>query len=191
MNDGRTKRYFAGIELEQSARNACADVTARLRAAGFSAAFEDADKLHLTLAFLGNVAEDRFRDLTGALKRAAATVAPFDLTLDRIGAFPHERSPRVVYIGARQQGTGFRNAARIVRSEYASLEFSFQDDAVAHVTIARVKGGARTGPAPAIDVEPIPIPIIELALFESIFDPNRRSTRYEIVSRSSLEPPSG
>ena len=159
----------------------------RLRTTGFSATYEDADKLHLTLAFLGNVAEDRFDDLAKALKGAASTVAPFDLTLDRIGAFPHERSPRVVYIGARQQGANFRNAAKIARSAYEGLGFAFKDDAVAHVTIARVKGSARTQPVPAIDVKPIPVAVVELALFESIFDPSKPSTRYEITARASLE----
>jgi 2'-5' RNA ligase len=180
------RRYFAGIELDDATRNAGASVGHRLREAGFSAGFEGADKLHLTLAFLGNIEEGRVGDIVTALQRAAEAISPFDVTLDRIGAFPHERSPRVVYIGARQQDANFRNAAKIVRAEYAKLGFIFTDDAVAHVTIARVKG-ARTGPAPAFDVAPIPIAVVELALFESIFDPTRRSTRYEIAARASLE----
>ena len=181
------RRYFVGIDLDDAARNACASVAERLRETGFSAGFESADKLHVTLAFLGNVAEERFDELRSALERAASALSPFDLTLDRIGAFPHERSPHVVYIGARQQGAGFRNAATVVRSEYANLGFAFEDDAVAHVTIARVKGSAHVGPAPAIEVGPIPIPIVELVLFESIFDPSRRSTRYEIAARTLLK----
>jgi RNA 2',3'-cyclic 3'-phosphodiesterase len=182
------RRYFVGIDLDDAARNACASVAERLRETRFSAGFESANNLHVTLAFLGNVAEERFDDLRSALERATSNLSPFDLTLDRLGAFPHERSPHVVYVGARQQGADFRNAATVVRSEYANLGFAFKDDAVAHVTIARVKGSARIGPAPAIDVGPIPIPIVELVLFESIFDPSKRSTRYEIAARASLKP---
>jgi 2'-5' RNA ligase len=181
------RRYFAGIELDDATRKACASVGQRLRDAGFSAGFESADKLHLTLAFLGNIEEDRLGDIVGALQRAAEAISPFDLTLDRIGAFPHERNPRVVYVGARQQGAGFRSAATIVRAAYEGLGFTFKDDAVAHVTIARVKGGARRGPAPAIAVGPIPMTVVELALFESIFDPSKRRTRYETAARASLE----
>ena len=186
VKSGLTKRYFAGIDLDETARERCASVTARLRATGFVAGFEGVGKLHLTLAFLGNVAEERFGDLEDVLQRAASAISPFDLTLDRIGAFPHERSPRVVFIGSRQQGAGFRSAAEIVRSEYESLGFAFKDDAVAHVTIARVKGNTNGGPPPAIEVDPILIAVAEIVLFESIFDPIRRSTRYEIAARAAL-----
>jgi RNA 2',3'-cyclic 3'-phosphodiesterase len=182
----RMKRYFAGVELDNASRSASASVTTRLCATGFPADFEGADKLHLTLAFLGNVADERFGELNGALERAAVGISSFDLTLDRLGAFPHERSPRIVYIGARQQGAGFRNAAGIVRAEYARLGFVFKDDAVAHVTIARVKGNAPTGPAPALDVEPITIAVAEIVLFESTFDPSKRTSRYEIAARALL-----
>jgi 2'-5' RNA ligase len=187
MKNEGTARYFVGIELDRGVRSACAQIAARLRDAGFSAAFEGPEKLHITLAFLGNVPSERFAEFEGALRRAACAMSPFVLIVDRIGAFPHERSPRVVYIGARQQGSAFRNAAAIVRAEYARLGFAFKDDAVAHVTIARVKGNACTGPPPTIDVQPIPVPVSEIVLFESIFDPSRRSTRYEIAARASLE----
>ncbi len=185
----QTKRYFVGIELDDAARNACEDVAARLRATGFSAAFESAEKFHLTLAFLGNVDAAQSSEIEDAMRRAASGIQAFGLTLDRIGAFPHERNPRVAYVGARQQGADFRTAANAVRSEYATLRFAFKDDAVAHVTIARVKGRERTRPAPAIDVEPIQVPVVELSLFESIFDPTKRSTRYEITARASLKQP--
>jgi RNA 2',3'-cyclic 3'-phosphodiesterase len=187
----QTKRYFVGIELDEAARKACAAVAERLRATGFSAAFESAEKFHLTLAFLGNVDAAQSSEIEDAMRRAVSGIEAFELTLDRIGAFPHERNPRVAYIGSRQQAAGFRTAANAVRSEYATLRFAFKDDAVAHVTIARVRGSARAGPAPAIDVAPIPVPVVELSLFESIFDPTRRSTRYEVAARASLKASAG
>jgi 2'-5' RNA ligase len=153
----RSSRYFVGIDLDNAARAACSEVAARIQNTGFPAAFESADKLHLTLAFLGNVPEERAGEPAAALQRAASLLSPFTLTLDCIGAFPHERRPRVVYVGARQQGAAFRNAAGLVRTEYQRLGFSFKDDAIAHVTIARVKGSDDTGPSPAIHVEPRPI----------------------------------
>jgi RNA 2',3'-cyclic 3'-phosphodiesterase len=182
----QTKRYFVGIELDDATRDACAAISERLLATGVSATFESAEKLHLTLAFLGNVDAARDGEIADAMRRAASEVAAFELVLDRVGAFPHERHPRVVYVGARKQGAGFRNAVGIVRSEYAHLGFAFKDDAVAHVTIARIKGNARIVPAPAVDVAPIALSATEIVLFESIFDPSKRTTRYEIAARASL-----
>jgi RNA 2',3'-cyclic 3'-phosphodiesterase len=178
-------RFFAGVELDRQTRGACADVSSRIKATGFSATFEAPEKLHITLAFLGNVGVERIGEIGDALRNAASAISSFDLTLDRIGAFPHERNPRVVYIGARQQGAAFRNAAETIRAAFATMDFAFPEDAVAHVTIARVKGGADR-PVPAVEVAPIPVAVTEVVLFESIFDPRVRTSRYEIAERCPL-----
>lgn len=182
------KRFFAGIELDDATRTRCAEVAERLRATGFAAGYQSAEKLHVTLAFLGNVEDARYGEIERALDAAAAGTAPFDLTLDRIGAFPHERNPRIVFLGAREQGAGYRRAAEAVRSAYSKLGFTFADDAVAHVTLARVKGDSPKRPPPSVGVEPIHAGVTELALFESIFDPAARTARYEVRRRTSLSP---
>lgn len=181
------KRYFAGIELSDAVKTVCADVAERLRATGFAAAYQSPEKLHLTLAFLGNIDETRCLEVERALIEAASLVAPFDFALDRIGAFPHERKPRVIFAGARDQGRDFQKAAEAVRAAYARIGFAFTEDAVAHVTIARVKSDdAARRPPPQISLTPIRIDVREFALFESIFDPPAQTTRYEIRARAPL-----
>jgi len=179
-------RYFAGIELDATTRAACTEVAQRLRAAGFQAAYQSTEKLHITLAFLGNVEDSRYAEIEEALHKAAASIPRFDLTLDRIGAFPHERNPRVVFVGAREQGVGYRLAATAVRARYEALGFTFTDDAIAHVTLARVKGGAPR-PPPSIELVSIPLRVTEVAVFESIFDAAGGTTRYEVRARATLQ----
>lgn len=180
------RRLFAGVELDEGARAVCASAAERLRAAGFAAAYEPPEKLHLTLAFLGNVEAERVDAVAGALDAAARAAAPFVLTIDKISAFPHERKPRIVFAGCRDQGAAFRTLAASVRERYEALGFSFAADAVAHVTIARVKDPRR--PLPQIDVAPALFPVARLSLFESLFDPARGTTRYAIVCRCELRP---
>jgi len=155
----------------------------RVKKRGFAARFEAAEKYHLTLAFLGWVESSQFETISQALHTAATGPQPFELRLDRIGAFPHERRPRVVWIGARKQSAAFRNLAMTVRSTYAALGFEFKEDAVAHVTIARVKNPAL--PLPTISsFAPIRIKIKELTLFQSL--PGSETTRYEERARALL-----
>jgi 2'-5' RNA ligase len=104
--------------------------------------------------------------------------------LDKLGAFPHERKPRVVYIGAREQGSTFRALAQRVRSAYAALGFPFEKDAVAHVTIARIKDPKR--PLALVEFAPIRLAIERVTLFESLFDKTQSTSRYEIVATASL-----
>ncbi len=180
----RTRRLFIGIELDPAARAGCAAAAEQLQRTGFAARYEQADKLHVTLAFLGNVADTEHDRISSALASAAARCAGFGVTLDKLGAFPHERSPRVVYVGAREQGRAFRSLAQEVRAAYVALGFTFNDDAVAHVTIARVKESRR--PLPALEFAPVRIAIERVTLFESLFDAENNTSRYQASANAPL-----
>jgi RNA 2',3'-cyclic 3'-phosphodiesterase len=177
-------KLFAGIELDKRVRTKCAEVAARLQAHGLDARFEAPEKLHITLAFLGWVDPERVEGIRDALHAAANTVPPFTLTLDTIGAFPHERRPKIVFIGARDQGAPYRRLAYGMRAAYEPLGFSFDKDAVAHVTIARVKG-ARAH-LPMLDLRPMHVHVTGVVLFESL--PAGPTTRYEVRDRAALNP---
>ena len=181
----RARRLFVGVELDATSRNACVAASERLRKTGFAAKYEAPEKLHVTLAFLGNVASARHDEVVAAQTAAAAKVAPFNVSLDKLGAFPHERKPRVVYIGAREQGAPFRALAKSVRDAYAVLGFEFDNDSVAHVTIARVKPPQR--PLPLIEFAPIPLRIERLTLFESLPDRAHDTSRYETRETAPLK----
>ena len=164
-------------------RKACGAIAERLRGSGLAARFEAPEKLHVTLAFLGWVEPEAAGSIGGALESAAQANPPFTLTLDKLGAFPHERKPRVVWIGARKQSKAFHDLSRSVRKEFEALGFSFDKDAVAHVTIARVKAG--DAHLPMLDIAPMKLVVRSLALFESI--PAGSTTRYEIRARHPLK----
>lgn len=177
-------KLFAGIELDERVRSQCAKVTARLADHGLDARFEAAEKLHITLAFLGWVDPENVEPLRDGLHAAASAVRPFTLTLDTLGAFPHERRPKIIWIGARDQGAPYRLLASSVRRAYEPLGFSFDKDAVAHVTLARVKGGRAH--LPMLEIPSMHLHVTKIALFESL--PAGPTTRYEVRDRAALNP---
>ncbi|MGB6522310.1 MAG: RNA 2',3'-cyclic phosphodiesterase [Candidatus Cybelea sp.] len=180
----RKHRLFIGIELDDAARTRCDAVADALSRTGFAARFETSDKLHVTLAFLGNVEAAQSEAIDAVLDESAKRCAPFTLHLDKAGAFSNERRPHVVYVGAREQGEAYRNLATIVRSAYAELGFTFKEDPVAHVTIARVKEAS--APLPLIEVAPFTLDVRAISLFESIFDAKANTSRYEVLHRAPL-----
>jgi 2'-5' RNA ligase len=184
-----TRRLFAGIALDDGAREGCAAASARLRATGIAASFEDPDKFHLTLAFLGNVADERCSEIVAALRQAAIAHASFGIVLDRLGAFPHERKPRIVYAGARRQDAKFRVLAAAVRDAYRRCGFEFSDDAIAHVTLARTKDALRT--LPLVEIAPVAVACTNLTLFESTFDKEKNTSHYEVFFEEPLRRVSG
>ncbi|MEA3202019.1 MAG: 2,3-cyclic 3-phosphodiesterase [Thermoplasmata archaeon] len=99
---------------------------------------------HLTLSFLGDVAEDQAARMGALLDEAARGIAPFDLPLHGVGAFPNPRAPRVIWLGSMPCPPLETLAARV-------RERLPPDDAkpfAAHVTLARVQERGRVGALP-------------------------------------------
>lgn len=177
-------KLFAGIELDERVRERCAEISARLQANGLDGRFDEPGKFHITLAFLGWVDPEQMDSIRDRLAAIAEAVPPFTLTLDKVSAFPNERRPKVVWLGAQDQGPAFRKLAYTARAAYEQLGFNFDKDAVAHVTLARVKGGRAH--LPMLDVRPMHLHVTQIALFESI--PAGNTTRYEVRSHAALNP---
>lgn len=104
-----------------------------------------ADDLHMTLFFLGAVDGAARPGLEQALLGALdASLAP-DLLLSGAGAFPSPERPRILWVGALEQGPErLGELERGVRR--ACVAQGFQADPrpfAPHVTVARVERGAR------------------------------------------------
>jgi 2'-5' RNA ligase len=109
-------RLFAAIDLDDPARRAMAEVQSALRRA-----LDDdlrwvlPDQLHLTLAFLSDVAPTRLGDVM-TLVAAPVRQTPFDVVFAGLGMFPTHGAPRALWIGVQE---GARNLldleAEIVR----------------------------------------------------------------------------
>lgn len=99
-------RLFVGVELDEEVRAACAAAARaaeeRLRGAGApSIRWIPPENLHITLAFLGHLAESRTASIVGALGgQWAAEEFPFALA--GAGAFPPSGPPRTLWVGVRQ-----------------------------------------------------------------------------------------
>jgi 2'-5' RNA ligase len=179
---GHRPKLFTGIEIDERVRIWCSDIATRLQACALPGRFESPEKFHITLTFLGWVDPEQVEAIREVMRETARQIQPFSITLDRIGAFPHERRPRIVWIGSHDQSRSFRTLARSLQDGYSELGFRFDKAAVAHVTLARIKEGRAH--LPMIDVTPVQLQVKHLTLFESL--PAGRTTRYEVRDRAPL-----
>jgi 2'-5' RNA ligase len=131
------------------------------------------ERLHLTVAFLGELTAARFE-----LARAAAPieVGAFDLTLDTLGVWPQSR---VLWLAAQSMPPAL---GELERSLWAALEergFDVEERLYRpHVTLAR-----RARPVDEA-VEPVEWHVSELVLVESL--PDGRAVHYEVLERWPL-----
>src|SRR2546426_7707792 len=92
-------RLFVALNLPAPVREALWAATARARDLGLPVKWVRGEGLHLTLKFLGDVADEREPELAAALTRAAAGARNLTLALGGFGVFPDFRRPRVVWVG--------------------------------------------------------------------------------------------
>lgn len=105
-----------------------------------------ADRLHLTVRFIGEV-DDRQAAAVGAALQPPVAVAPFDLSLAGAGAFPGGGSPRVLWLGIADGRNALLAAERDISARLAKLGIAEEDRPYSpHLTLARVRepGGLRS-----------------------------------------------
>ena len=135
-------RLFFAILLPDEVREVLSGIQAAAREASGreGVRWEDPGKFHITIRFLGEVAVERLDAVKLAGREAASLCPPFELVLGGIGAFPQERRPQVLWIGAQK---GVPEYVRLDEYLYRALIARGFDIAsrwgTPHVTIARVK----------------------------------------------------
>lgn len=99
------------------------------------------DQRHLTLAFLGEVDEDRYADLTPRLARAAARASEFALSLSRAGTFPRRSDrARVLWIGLAGDRSTLARLAAAATAAARRSGIPVEDRRFSpHLTLARAR----------------------------------------------------
>ena len=98
---------------------------------------------HLTLAFLGDVADPDLNDVCRATTSAASALCSFELRLEGLGAFPDPVRPRVVWVGAIGPGVAPLEALQQkIAQAVRDAGYPPDDDRFhPHVTLGRLKPG--------------------------------------------------
>jgi 2'-5' RNA ligase len=142
-----TMRLFFAILLPEDVRSLLSDAQSALRPAiGYEGVrWEDPDRFHITLRFLGEVASEKLENVKQAGREAAGVCAPFELDFVGYGAFPSGRQPRILWIGAQN---GVPEYIRLDEYLYRALTKQGFDVAsrwgTPHITIARAKSDLGT-----------------------------------------------
>ncbi len=134
-------RAFFCLPLGPDLRALIARAADRLRReTRMSASWVEPENYHVTLRFLGEIDPLATADLRGVAARAAEECGRFSLALRDIGAFPSLDRARVLWVGG-ETPQGFMTLIRSLNRDLSLLGFPEEPKpAVAHTTIARLKG---------------------------------------------------
>jgi 2'-5' RNA ligase len=135
-----TMRLFIAIELPDSIKRGIASVQDQLRKAGANAAWTKLEGIHLTLRFLGEVPDEKVPEIMTALTNAAAATGKLKLEVAKAGAFPTEKTPRVLWLGVTGDVAMLDSLQAAVEEAMVMLGFEREKRKFSpHLTLARVK----------------------------------------------------
>jgi 2'-5' RNA ligase len=134
-------RAFLALEIDEAIRDALARAQRTIGDAGAKVRWVAPENLHLTLHFLGEVADEALAEVCDVVAAAAAEVRPFEFRVRGVAPVPPRgRSLRMIWagvddptgrlaelhaaLGLALEGLGFRQERRAFRP---------------HITMARVK----------------------------------------------------
>jgi 2'-5' RNA ligase len=158
-------RLFVGIELPEAVQERLAGLCGGVP----GARWVDAENMHLTLRFIGDVEDGLAEDIDAALLRLRAP--RFDLTLDGVGFFGKPTAARILWAGVRKCEPLARLQAKVETAVQSAGLPPEERKFSPHVTLARLKG------APEIRLQRFvaenadflagPLPVERFVLFSS------------------------
>lgn len=134
-------RSFIAIDLPPEVQVALDTLSRELQKTRAPISWVKPDRIHLTLKFLGDIAQEQVAQIESTMERVAAAFSPFKLRPVGCGAFPTIKQMRVVWVGLRGDGELLGNLQKQVEAAVAPLGFEPEGRPFrAHLTLGRVKG---------------------------------------------------
>lgn len=140
-------RTFIAIELPSEIKKELITIQSKLKISGQNyVKWVNPDGIHLTLKFLGNIAEDKIKDITEAMTSSVQDVQPFNLSIKGLGVFPNPNRTQVVWVGLTGELDKLSVLYKQLETNLEKLGFvSEKRHFSPHLTLARLRN--QTQPA--------------------------------------------
>lgn len=138
-------RLFVALNLPDGVRGSLIEATSPLRDARFPVKWVRPENVHLSLKFLGEVADTREPEIVRAMTQAVQGARSIPLHIEGFGVFPDFRRPRVIWAGVDPE-PALELLQHAVEQAFAPLGFPGDGRPFRpHLTLGRASREAKPG----------------------------------------------
>jgi len=163
------RRLFLALPLDEESRKVFRQFRSEMEAVVEGAHWVPEKNLHLTLLFMGSLAEELLPVLAAELEGLSMETAAFDLEFDRYEIRYKRSQPLMIWARylERKAFSSLATRAQRLIAEWVPLPAPHSQQ-IPHVTLARFRSGKRKGPRLAESPRPQKLRVSELLLYESV-----------------------
>jgi 2'-5' RNA ligase len=133
-------RSFLAIELPKSILKKIEEVQGDLRLTHVDVRWVNSEKIHLTLKFFGNIEESRIDPIFKTIEEVIRNTPPFFLKARGVGAFPHLKNPRVIWMGLVEGKETLISFQKQIEIQLEEIGFQSEDRPFhPHLTLGRMQ----------------------------------------------------
>ena len=146
------------------------------------------EKIHLTLRFLGDIAEDELDCVKRALQPIRERHDPFEVSTSAFGAFPSEKRARILWAGVDTGSEHLRAVAEDVENLLDAAGFERENRPyIPHLTLGRARArrtemDTSETPPPALRFTVSSVDLVKSA-------PSKNGVDYSILTTYPFETP--
>ena len=185
-------RFFIALEIPSQNLAEFQSIQRRLHTLIPQTKITSIDKVHLTLAFLGEQLDTLKDDLIQVIKEAVIGIPPFEVTPGYIDGFSTLHNPNILWVGVKGDIDKIILIREGIKDGLESLQLPVDERRfVPHITIAKLNGKFHINRELEIELEktitenPLqPIKVTSIKLFESV--PNEGFHKHNTLAKIKL-----
>lgn len=131
-------RLFIAVDLPLDIKEKIKEVQLALKKCDLNAKWVNAENVHLTLKFLGEVGEDKIEEIKKIIETVAAYQKLFTVQFKDFGFFPNEKKPRVFFVSTSGEDI-LKSMANTLEEKLEIIGFKKEGRFRSHLTLARLR----------------------------------------------------
>lgn len=169
-------RFFVALEIPEENRAQLREVQTQIKHLLPQIRLTDNDKLHLTLAFVGEEPDTLKDQLTHIIQDAAVGISPFEVTPAYLDGFPNIHYPHTLWVGVKGDIDKLLIIRERIKDRLKELSLVVDERRfIPHIAIAKLSNSEvstklETSLQKIMAVHFDPIRISSIKLFESVPD---------------------